>query len=259
MTPVTPDSRPDLSAGTAPHAGAPEPAVAPVVAAPTDEADEPISLKAFLLAATLWLPLAFFLWYALSAFVMYPVNKMTAFVLLNWMPDLVGSVTQRGGLASMVLLVVETVPGFAYEAGKTGMLWETYNTMQFCYGLPVFVGLLMATPMTWGQTFRQLAIGYACLLPAQIFSLLGAVLLDLQYKFGPQAAEIVASHGLSPYVTALWYQFGYLVLPAVAPVIIWALLNRRFIEALRDEAQPLAEPEAPVDGPTAVTDDKTSS
>lgn len=230
----------------------------PGTAAPTPAADDDeISLKAFLLAAMLWLPLAFFLWYALAPLVMYPVNKIAAWVLLHWMPDLVGNVKQTGGLAAMVMLVVETVPGFAYEAGKTGLLWENYNTMQYCYGLPVFIGLLMATPMTWGQTFRQLVIGYAVLLPAQAFSLVGAVVFDLQYKFGPEASRLVTEHGLSQYVTALWYQFGYLVVPAVTPVIVWALLNRRFIEGLRDAAQGPEELDEADEVEPAVTQDQT--
>jgi hypothetical protein len=36
----------------------------------------------------------------------------------------------------------------------------------------------------------------------------------------------------APSAIALAYQFGYLILPAVVPVVLWIALNRAFIEQL---------------------------
>ena len=60
--------------------------------------------------------------------------------------------------------------------------------------------------------------------------------------------EALAGHGLSLDVIALASQFGYLVLPAVVPVALWILMNRRFLEALVGWS---GEPEGGSDGPTA--------
>jgi hypothetical protein len=43
-------------------------------------------------------------------------------------------------------------------------------------------------------------------------------------------------------VIAFCYQFGTLILPTVAPVIVWVLMHRRFLERLagRDNANTVA-------------------
>jgi hypothetical protein len=55
---------------------------------------------------------------------------------------------------------------------------------------------------------------------------------------GAAQAALVA-HGLGAEAIGLWYQFGYLILPPVVPVVIWILLNSRFIESLGVRLAPL--------------------
>ena len=43
---------------------------------------------------------------------------------------------------------------------------------------------------------------------------------------------VISAIGLSPEQIALAYQTGYLILPGVVPVVVWVLLNQRFIEGL---------------------------
>ncbi len=220
---------------------------------PAPDDDEDFSLKSFLLAAVLWLPLAFFVWYALRSGVVFPVVRGVAWLLTHWMPDVVGSIEQER--ETMVLITRIIAPGQVGPNGEVGMLSQDYNPLQFCYGLPVLVGLIMATPLDWTRTFKQLAIGYVLLLPAQIFGLSGEVLRDLSYSMGDDVAAMVAAHGLSQYAVALWYQFGYLILPAVMPVVIWVLLNRAFIESLRLPGPPRAEPRPAAGGHSPVNKD----
>jgi hypothetical protein len=51
-------------------------------------------LRNFVLTAMFWLPAMFFVWFALSSAVAFPVIRLAAAVVLGWMPDLVTSVTQ---------------------------------------------------------------------------------------------------------------------------------------------------------------------
>ena len=48
--------------------------------------------------------------------------------------------------------------------------------------------------------------------------------------------QSLATHGLTPTLVAGWYQFGYLILPPISAVVLWILMNRRFIEALNPAA-----------------------
>jgi hypothetical protein len=192
----------------------------------------PLALKPFFIAAALWLPAAFFLWYLLRTVIVYPVIQ-GAGALLQWLlPDLIGGVEQE--YEKMVLVTTLPAEGVAPDAsGGVPVIAQDFEPLLYCYGIAVLVGLVMATPLDWRRTFMQLGLGYLIILPAQIFGLAGEVLRDLSYLMGDAAAAAVADAGLSQYAVALWYQFGYLVLPAVTPVVAWILFNRQFLEGLR--------------------------
>ena len=52
----------------------------------------------------------------------------------------------------------------------------------------------------------------------------------LAFNFGDQAFAVVQDHGVSATVIALCYQLGTLILPALAPIIVWVLGNRPLVE-----------------------------
>jgi hypothetical protein len=235
--------------------------------------DEPVELRSFFLAALLWLPLAFFLWYVLRTVVVFPVLRLAGWALSAWMPELFGGFGQTYEIFNYSVL--------ARLAGVTGLPGATLevtldvNTLQYCYGTAMLFGLVMATPLDWPHTFRQLAVGWLLLIPFQAFGVAGEMLRDVGYSLGSavatglaseghgavaqaagNVAEVAASrallgHGLSPELIGLWYQFGYLILPAVAPVVIWIVLNRRFIEKLADPRP--QEPPPPAGGQSTAT------
>lgn len=211
--------------------------------------DEIPTLKGFLLAAVLWLPLAFFLWFLLRSFVVYLPIELSELVLTGWMPNLIDRLEQDGTLAA----VVTSMPATGMqpdELGRIPALSMEVDALLFCYGWAVLVGLIMATPMSWGRTFAQLAIGGLVLVPAQAFGIVGATLLDLGYKMGDNVRLLVEAEGASQYLIAFWYQLGYLILPPVTPVVVWIMMNRRFIEAIAAPFAP-AEPGPPGRGPNA--------
>ncbi len=209
--------------------------------------DEPVSLKAFLLTAVMWLPLAFFLWFLLRSLVVYLPVRLAAWGLIAWMPDVFGSITQEYSNAVVVTrFVAEGVQGDA-PAGQVGYLSTEVDALMYCYGWPILIALVMATPLTWRLTFTQLAIGFLVLVPAQALGIAGEIVLQLSYNFGDTVQAAIAANGASQYMIAFWYQFGYLILPPIVPVVAWILMNRRFIEAIAMRA---GEPVAAVPGPS---------
>jgi hypothetical protein len=202
-------------------------------------AAEPASLKGFFLAALLWLPLAFFLWFVARSAVVFPIVRLARMVLMGWMPDVFSGVSQDFHvLEADTRLLAEPQPG---QEGRIGVLVLESNVLQFCYGIPVLIGLTMATPMNWAQTFKRLALGLAVLIPLASFGVVADLLKSLAFDAGAGGTAAVARHGLGLEAVALIYQFGYLILPAIAPVVVWALQNRRFIEAAthRSFAEPV--------------------
>ncbi len=230
--------------------------------APEFEADE-VSLRRFFLLALLWLPMMFFLWFALRSPVVYPVTRTVRLLIESWIPELVTDVGQNFHTITYTFVVrMQDVAGLpdaalAIDAQHT-------NVLMYCYGLPLLFGLIMATPLNWRRTFLQMGVGYLILLPMQVFGVIGDILKTLAFGIGPavqagladagfaaqaalggQAATqyvhaVLAARGLGLDAIALMYQFGYLILPAVVPIAIWIAFNRRFLEGLLQRPEPRA-------------------
>ncbi len=111
---------------------------------------------------------------------------------------------------------------------------------RFTVVFPLFWGLVLATPRI--QTLKQLALGTLILLVVS----LPMVLMYTQFKLGllinHQAALTEIPHGpyllTLPYPDYLYYlmgigrQLSLLVLPTLAPLLLWGLLNQGFIRRL---------------------------
>lgn len=211
-------------------------------------------LRSFVLAAALWLPAMFFLWFSLSSAVVFPVIRLSGAILTAWMPELVLSMAQEYHTAVYAYAAdISGVPGL--PSAKLAVEEQRKNVLVFCYGVPLLFGLIMATPLNWRRTFAQLGVGFVVLTLMETFGLVTEVLKTMALGVAPAIAKALeasypavamqagavaqqhmqaslAGHGLSPTAIALAAQFGYLVLPAVIPVALWILMNRRFLETL---------------------------
>jgi hypothetical protein len=225
---------------------------------------ETLSLRKFFLAAVLWLPLAFFLWYVLRGAVVYPATRIAGAVLTGWMPDLFVSAGQR--YETFIYTVAASAAGVEGLGSGALQIDLDVNALMYCYGTAVLGGLVMATPLDWTRTFVQLIGGWLLMLPFQAFGLVGEALRDVAFNLGAavqsglagdgyaavaaQAGSIaheaarttLAGHGLGLELVGHWYQFGFLILPSITPVVIWILFNRRLVQSLGGFAAAQAEP-----------------
>ena len=202
-------------------------------------------LKHFMLGALLWLPAAFFLWFWFAAPLVWPVIQIAKLVLLHAWPSLFTAVSQGADLldaqghvlthAGYLMqissgVLVNAAP--AGEAARFGFLEPVVNPMIYGYALPLFAGLVLATPLTRRQRALQLAIGIPLIWLAQAFGVIAESLKSLGLDAGPAGIEAMRRAGLPLELIALCYQFGYLILPALVPAALWIVGNRRFIETL---------------------------
>jgi hypothetical protein len=104
--------------------------------------------------------------------------------------------------------------------------------MIYGYALPLFAGLVLATPLTRRQCGQQILIGGVLIWLAQTFGVIAECLKSVGLDSGPAGLEAIQRVGLHPEVIALSYQFGYLILPALVPAGLWIACNRPFIESL---------------------------
>jgi hypothetical protein len=212
-------------------------------------------LKRFLLAALLWLPLTFFLWFSFAGPLVWPVIALAKLVLLKLWPDLITAVSQGADLLdaqgrvlghagylmqlSSGVLVNAAPPG---APPRFGYLEPVVNPMIYGYALPLFAGLVLATPLPPRRRALEIAGGGALILLAQTFGVIAESLKSVGLDAGPAGLEALRRAGLAPELIALAYQFGYLILPALVPAALWIVCNRRFIETLVRPAP--AEPAA---------------
>ena len=200
-------------------------------------------LRQFILAAMLWLPASFFLWAVFASPVVWPVARLSGLVLTSWMPEIVSAVVHN-----VARLEIETrlLTGVGAQAG---LIVLEVNPLIYAWCLPLFAGLVMATPVSARRRLLQFAIGLPVLWLVASWGAIFDVLKLLMFNAGPLGQSALAARGLSPDAVGLGYQFGYLILPAVTPVALWILLNRRFLEALLGWRE---EPEAVAAGPTPI-------
>ena len=222
-------------------------------------------LKHFLLAALLWLPLAFFLWFSFAAVLSWPVIALARLVLLDAWPSLFTAIVQGGDVidaggqiiahASYLMQITSGVLVNAAAPGapaKFGFIEPVVNPMVYGYSLPLFAGLVLASPLTWPRALRQLAIGIPVIWCTQAFGVVAEALKSVCLDAGSAGVEAAGRAGLSLEFVALCYQFGYLILPALVPAVLWIVLNRSFIETLTraagTEPAAAAEVETPHSG-----------
>ena len=202
-------------------------------------------LQRFLLAALLWLPLAFFLWFAFATAFAWPVIALAKLTLLNAWPTLFTAIGQgadlldaQGHVLSHPGYLMQITSGVlvnaapAGEPARFGFIEPVVNPMVYGYALPLFVGLVLATPLTRMRLLRELAIGVPLLWGMQAFGVIAESLKSVSLDAGQAGVEAAQRAGASLELIALCYQFGYLILPALVPAALWIVLNRSFIESL---------------------------
>lgn len=244
-------------------------------------------LRHVVLAAALWLPAMFFVWVAWSSVFSLPATSLARTMVERGFPGLFQASYLGFPRALMgVDAALPELPGtphegatarddhivvlrFAEEAMPPAMLAEKrqtgaeplvpVNSMIYGYGLAVIWGLVMATPLTVRRRLLQMAAGWGLIVLVQAFGVVTAALVNaLQFLGG----DTLRAQGLNPEVVAALYQFGYLILPAVAPVVLWIVMNRPFIQTLVAQAEPApatAVPEAMSGAPGRAQDETGKS
>jgi hypothetical protein len=202
-------------------------------------------IRTLLIAAMLWLPLTFFVWFAFRQTILIPVGWLCSTVFGWWAPelflgmeirpgggDIAGALSQHYFYWQVALPLDAETQAQAVAMGKTAVSEIGRNPLVFGYSLPLFAGLVMATPLSSLQRIKQLAIGLPILMLFQSFGVTFDVLQVLCFQANEAGLAAVQSMGINREIVALCYQLGYLILPSISPIIIWIALNRVFIELL---------------------------
>lgn len=186
-------------------------------------------LGELLILAFLWMLFGFMLWYYLSALHGIPVRlaagELLQATLGEHLHDVVANPDKR------YLVQVETTIPFTFPDGSRGALGFIVNPLVFGYGLPLLFGLIMATSQPLLRKAGVLLVGWVVIAAIQVWGVYWESLKNLAFSFGEEPASVMAEIGVPDPLIALCYQLGVLILPALAPVIIWVLGNWSEVEA----------------------------
>jgi hypothetical protein len=182
-------------------------------------------LARFVLAVLAWLPVTFAAWYLAAPILLAPASWLAELVAHLGFGDLVRSVEQTG---ATLVFTTTLKPGHAVAGGVVAI---DVNLLLYSFGLPLLAALTLAAREP-GRA-RRLVVGYAVLVPVFSFG----VLADFLKNVGVTAAtQVISQTGFSQWqreAIAYAFQFGSLILPAVAPAVVWVLMHRAFLERMR--------------------------
>ena len=185
------------------------------------------SLPRFVLRVVAWLPLTFAVWYLAAPLLVWPVALLTELITRSTF-DWVKNVEQMGPLVTFVTSLKPDEA--ANPSGVKAVLSVESNVLLFSFGLPMLAALILAAQEP--HRVWMLLVGYAVLLPFQTFSVVADFLKNAAILAGPAVASQTNLNAWQREVIAFCYQFGTLILPTVAPAIVWVLMHRRFLERL---------------------------
>jgi len=183
-------------------------------------------VKEMFLLAALYLPLGFFLWFSFASALMWFPSNLAEWALTGLYPEIFDRVVQFG----YQLEIQTAIRMERMVEGRVALLNSDVNPMLYAWGMALLFGLIMATPMGGRARALQLLVAYVVISVVTAWGVFWQTWSDLAFLSGPEAATAVAQAGLPPTLIALCYQLGYLMLPAVAPLVTWILMNRPFLE-----------------------------
>ena len=190
--------------------------------------NEELKLSELLILSSLWMCFGFMIWFYLSAFHGTPVRIAADAILREILSSNFYQIVVNPD--QHYLFQVETTIPFTFRDGTTEALGFIVNPLIFSYGLPLLFGLVMGSDVGWLRKIFILMLGYVTITAVQIWGVVWQSLKMLAFNFGDQAYQVLHDAGISDSAIALCYQLGTLIFPALAPIFVWVLTNRRLVE-----------------------------
>jgi hypothetical protein len=181
-------------------------------------------LRQFLLLVAVLLLPCFALWSFFSAALVSPIIGLAHWILTGWFPDIVHSVYQQGADAILMSRFDEVNGQLVIAGGADTAMGFRENTRILSYSIAFYATLHFAT-----ERKHYVADFLWGLLPLYILILLGVLCLcmkDLMVTLGKVFLEQPGVLVPAPDVIGIAYQLSVLMVPTLAPVLVWAWQSR---------------------------------
>lgn len=196
---------------------------------PTPEAStESPSLYYFVGLVFLWLIPCFVVWVSLSSLLAAPAVWVADLILTSALPDIIESFTLAGPQALLATHFGE-LDGEIVSAQVAGYrLAYPLNTRILTYSIPFYAALHFATQTSSGSSgnegnFAGFGKGLLLLYPLLVLGLISVCLKNLMLGLGP---VFIDSASIGASVIGLMFQLNTLMVPPLAPILVWAWQSR---------------------------------
>ena len=184
-----------------------------------------MQLGGFVIRVIAWLPVAFVVWYFAAPILLWPAVLIVKLVAYVGLTDLVRGIEQSG---STLVFSTSLRPGAAAQSAR---ITVDVNMLLYAFGLPLYAALVLAArDSRWP---RLLGAGYAVLTPFVAWGVLADFLKNVAITAGPLIASQTGFVAWQREAIAFAYQLGALILPTVAPAVLWVLTHDAFLERMK--------------------------
>lgn len=180
------------------------------------------TLGGFFGGALLWLVVALAVWYPLRHWMVLAPAWLAREVMTAAFPRWVTGAQFDGGV--QVLL---TSLRIVSADNRLGELAPEVNGLSYAYGAPLLAALLLASRTR--RWWWKLPAGLLALVPFQAWGICFTWLLQIAVVAGEQTRGQTRFGPLESNLIAVGYQFGFLILPTLAPVLLWLAFDRRVL------------------------------
>ena len=163
------------------------------------------------------------LWFWAREWLIQPVGWLSTQLMMGLFPTWVAGTTLDG--TTLTLLTTVELP--SDRPGMSARLAPSANLLTYCYGLPMFAALLVAAGAR--GLWWKLPFGALILIPFQAWGACFDLLVKVAVHFGAHSAAVTGFSALQINLIAIGYQMGFLLLPTLAPMLTWVVLERRFL------------------------------
>ncbi|WP_293644714.1 exosortase H-associated membrane protein [Thiolapillus sp.] len=188
-------------------------------------------VKRFVLKVILWLPLCFAVWYYMKGVIGLPTFFLVDGIMSHWLPAFIKDIEFQGHLLNVVLQFAPP-PEIKVPEGQKAELVFSVNSLVYGYSIPLYTALILATPDTEKAKWIHWITGFIILVLAQSWGVSFDILKTLLFKLDPGLSSQLGFSSFQKELVALGYQFGYLILPAVTPLVLWIGFHQQFLGQL---------------------------
>lgn len=176
-----------------------------------------IAFRQQMLTTLVLLPLTFLLWYAAGPALTYPATLMAGILLESWIPSVVADVFTEG-VELYVVTHFADVNGavVAAELAEHEIAFKI-NTRIVSYGIPFYAALLWSSRVD--SLVGRFSLGLFVLWALMALGLVAIAAKDLMLVIGDPFLTLATVPPMP--IIGLAYQTSVLLIPSLAPVMLW--------------------------------------